>query len=97
MKIVGPPDPDDRYGVASFRFEGIHPHDLASLLDSKGICVRAGHHCAQPLMERLGVPALTRASPYLYNTDREIELLFDGIEEAARWFKIPLAPRATAG
>ena len=62
-----------REPVFPFSLKGVHPHDMASLLDAEGICVRAGHHCAQPLMERLGVPALTRASPYLYNTTAEID------------------------
>ena len=97
MTIFGPKDPADRYGVVSFRMQGIHPHDLASLLDERGICVRAGHHCAQPLMERLGVPALTRASPYVYNTTEEIQTLFEAIGEAARFFQVPVAGRSTAG
>jgi cysteine desulfurase/selenocysteine lyase len=81
MRVYGPQDPADREAVISFALQGAHPHDIASLLDARGICVRAGHHCAQPLMERLGVPALTRASPYLYNTEDEIVQLFDGLEE----------------
>jgi len=84
MKIFGPRDPADREAVISFSLQGAHPHDIASLLDARGICVRAGHHCAQPLMERFRVPALTRASPYLYNTKEEVEKLFDGLEEIAR-------------
>src|SRR5262249_51609363 len=76
LTIFGPPDVADREAVLSFRLAGVHPHDVASLLDAEGICVRSGHHCAQPLMERLGVPALTRASPYLYNTEAEIDRLF---------------------
>ena len=83
-KIFGPRDPADREAVISFSLQGAHPHDIASLLDARGICVRAGHHCAQPLMERFRVPALTRASPYLYNTKEEVEKLFDGLEEIAR-------------
>ena len=73
-----PIDPERREAVLSFALEGAHPHDVASLLDADGIAVRAGHHCAQPLMERLGVPALTRASPYLYNTVDEVDQLIDG-------------------
>jgi len=83
MHIYGPQDPAHREAVISFSLEGTHPHDLASLLDARGICVRAGHHCAQPLMERLKVSALTRASPYLYNTEDEIVQLFDGLAEAS--------------
>jgi len=66
----------------------IHAHDLASILDREGICVRAGHHCNQPLMEKLGVPATTRASFYIYNTPAEIDALVAGIETAKRIFKI---------
>ena len=83
MKIFGPKDPTDREAVVSFFLQGAHPHDIASLLDTRGICVRAGHHCAQPLMERLGVSALTRASPYLYNSEDEISQMFDGLEEVS--------------
>jgi cysteine desulfurase/selenocysteine lyase len=83
MKIFGPKDPMNREAVVSFSLQGTHPHDIASLLDTRGICVRAGHHCAQPLMERFGVSALTRASPYLYNTEDEVLQLFDGLEEVA--------------
>ncbi|HXY47630.1 MAG TPA: cysteine desulfurase [Thermoplasmata archaeon] len=96
ITIFGPKDPSDRHSVLSFQLKGIHPHDLASILDERGICIRAGHHCAQPLMERLGVPALARASPYVYNTDGEIQRLFDALCDAARIFKIPIARRATA-
>ena len=96
MTIFGPKDPAQRHAVFAFRMKGIHPHDLASVLDERGICIRAGHHCAQPLMERLGVPALTRASPYLYNTEAEISALFDALADAARLFKVPVASRTTA-
>ncbi|MFB0515862.1 MAG: aminotransferase class V-fold PLP-dependent enzyme [Candidatus Neomarinimicrobiota bacterium] len=68
-----------------FNLEGIHPHDLAQLLDQEGIAVRAGHHCAQPLMRRLGVSATTRASLYFYNTSDEIDRLAAGIDKAARF------------
>jgi cysteine desulfurase/selenocysteine lyase len=84
MRIFGPQDPTAREAVVSFSLQGAHPHDIASLLDARGVCVRAGHHCAQPLMERFHVPALTRASPYLYNTEDEIRQLFDGLEEVCR-------------
>jgi cysteine desulfurase/selenocysteine lyase len=83
MKVFGPKDAADREAVFSFSLEGAHPHDIASLLDARGICVRAGHHCAQPLMERFGVSALTRASPYLYNSEDEVVELFDGLEEVS--------------
>jgi cysteine desulfurase/selenocysteine lyase len=79
VHIVGPPEPAEREAVVSFSFKGVHPHDVASILDREGIAVRSGHHCAQPLMERLGVPALTRASPYLYNDRADLDRLFDGL------------------
>jgi cysteine desulfurase / selenocysteine lyase len=91
LRLYGPPDGDDREPVVSFALRGVHPHDLASLLDAEGICVRAGHHCAQPLMERLKVPALTRASPYVYNTEGEIDRLFDALEKVERLFAAPRA------
>jgi len=80
VHVVGPPDPADREAVVSFSFDGVHPHDVASILDREGIAVRSGHHCAQPLMERLGVPALTRASPYIYNDRADLDRLFAGLE-----------------
>jgi cysteine desulfurase / selenocysteine lyase len=85
-RVFGPKELADREAVVSFSFDGVHPHDIASLLDADGICVRAGHHCAQPLMERLGVPALTRASPYLYNTEAEIDRLLDALAKVDRLF-----------
>jgi cysteine desulfurase / selenocysteine lyase len=90
MTVYGPRDPAERFGVVSFKLEGVHPHDVASVLDAEGVCVRAGHHCAQPLMERLGVPALTRASPYVYNTEAEIDALLDGLRKVAALFQVPL-------
>jgi cysteine desulfurase / selenocysteine lyase len=75
LTIYGPPNADDRAGVLSFTLDDIHPHDLATILDEDGVCVRAGHHCTQPLMDRLGLTATARASVYLYNTMEEIDLL----------------------
>lgn len=89
LRIYGPTDLSDREPVLSFSLKGAHPHDVASLLDAEGICVRAGHHCAQPLMERLGVSALTRASPYVYNTEGEIDRLVDALEKVDRLFSGP--------
>jgi cysteine desulfurase/selenocysteine lyase len=70
----------------SFSLPDIHPHDLATLIDQEGIAVRAGHHCTQPLMERLGVPATTRASFYLYNRQDEVDQLVDAIVRAQKVF-----------
>jgi cysteine desulfurase/selenocysteine lyase len=86
FRLYGPPSGPDREAVASFSLSGVHPHDLASLLDADGIAIRAGHHCAQPLMEELHVPALSRASPYVYNTAEEIDRLLAGIGKAVALF-----------
>ncbi len=88
IRIYGPTEPDTRGGVISFNLADIHAHDMASLLDEDGIAVRSGHHCAQPLMERLGVAATTRASFYLYNTEGEIDRLVESLGRAGRVFKI---------
>ncbi len=84
VKIFGPQD--GRGALISFNVEGVHPHDLATLLDRDGIAVRAGHHCAQPLMRWLGVPATARASFYLYNLPEEIDQLMEGIRRAKEVF-----------
>lgn len=84
VKIFGPQD--GRGALISFNVEGIHPHDLATLLDRDGIAVRAGHHCAQPLMRWLGVPATVRASFYIYNLPEEIDQLLEGIRRAKEVF-----------
>ena len=86
LRIYGPTEANDRHDVISFALAKVHPHDIATLLDADGIAVRAGHHCCQPLMERLEVPALTRSSPYIYNTEAEVDLLFDGLEKVAKVF-----------
>jgi cysteine desulfurase/selenocysteine lyase len=83
MHIPGPPA-DRRGGVVAFTFRDIHPHDLAHLLDMEGVAVRAGHHCAQPLHDRLDLVATTRASFYLYNTQNDVDRLADALEQAAR-------------
>lgn len=88
VTVFGPRTLDDRVGVVSFDVEGIHPHDMATLLDREGICVRAGHHCNHPLMTRLGVPATTRASVYLYNTLEECDALIAAIRKAKRVFGV---------
>jgi cysteine desulfurase/selenocysteine lyase len=81
--LYGPPA-DRRAGIVSFNVEGIHPHDVAQVLDSEGVAIRAGHHCCQPLMARLGVPATNRASFYLYSVPEEVDRLVDGIDKARR-------------
>ena len=88
VTLYGPKDTTDRVGVISFAVEGIHAHDVAQIFDSEGICVRAGHHCNQPLMERLGTAATTRASFYLYNTFGEIDALVAAIGKAKQVFKV---------
>lgn len=86
VRIFGPPDAHDRGGVISFYVGDVHPHDVGTLLDAEGIAVRAGHHCAQPLMRKLGVPATVRASLYLYNTAAEVDCLAEGITRAKAFF-----------
>ncbi|HEY6151360.1 MAG TPA: cysteine desulfurase [Gaiellaceae bacterium] len=81
--LYGPPA-DRRAGIVSFNVEGIHPHDVAQVLDSEGVAIRAGHHCCQPLMTRLGVAATNRASFYLYTVPGEIDRLVDGIQKTRR-------------
>ena len=87
VAVVGPLTMESRGGVLSFTVAGIHPHDLGQFLDSQGIAVRTGHHCAWPLTRLLGVPATTRASLYLYNTVEDNDALIDGITSAMRYFK----------
>jgi cysteine desulfurase / selenocysteine lyase len=85
LRILGP-DADSRGGVISFTFDGIHPHDVAQILDRFGVAVRAGHHCAQPLHERLGIPASTRASFYLYSAQSEVDALVDALYKVKEVF-----------
>ncbi len=86
LAIFGPPDAGDRGGVLSFTYRDIHPHDLSQVLDSTGVCIRAGHHCARPLMRRLGVPATSRASFYIYNDEADVSALSDGLVAAGEMF-----------
>jgi cysteine desulfurase / selenocysteine lyase len=79
LTLFGPTDADHRGAVAAFALEGVHPHDVAEILGRQGVCVRAGHHCAQPLMRRLGVPATTRASFAIHSTREEADLLVEGL------------------
>jgi cysteine desulfurase/selenocysteine lyase len=85
IRVLGP-TPDDRGGVVSFTVQGIHPHDVSTILDEANVCVRAGHHCAQPLMRRLDVPATTRASFYVYNDDRDVDALVAAVQRAQSVF-----------
>ncbi len=86
LRIFGPPRGADRVGPVSFELEGVHPHDVSEILDRHGIAVRAGHHCAQILMDRLGVPATARASFGVYTTPEEIDRLIDGLHDARKVF-----------
>jgi len=86
LKLMGPLSADKKGGVASFTLDQVHPHDVAQILDGDGIAVRAGHHCAQPLHEKFGIPASTRASFYLYSTKEEVDLLVKGIYKVKRYF-----------
>jgi cysteine desulfurase / selenocysteine lyase len=85
VTIYGPP-PAQRSGVLSFNVADVHAHDLATILDSTGVCIRSGHHCAQPLMRRLGVSATARASFYIYNDENDIDALVAGVKEASSMF-----------
>jgi cysteine desulfurase/selenocysteine lyase len=78
--------PEDAAGIVSFSLDGVHPHDLGTILDEEGVAIRAGHHCAQPLMDRLGVPATARASFGLYSDESDIDALLRGIERTMRIF-----------
>ncbi len=88
LTVLGPLDPTERGGAVSFELDGVHPHDVAQLLDSRGIAVRAGHHCAKPAHQRFGVQSSTRASSYLYTTPAEIDALVDGLEHTKDYFKV---------
>jgi cysteine desulfurase/selenocysteine lyase len=86
VTVFGPSDPGERSGVVSFMVDEVHPNDLATILDAEGVAIRAGHHCAQPLMRRLGVSATARASFYLYNTRAEVDTLIRGVNRARSIF-----------
>ena len=88
VSIVGPTDLLDRGGVVSFTIDGVHPHDVGQVLDQHGIAVRTGHHCAWPLMRKLGVVGTTRASFYLYNTPEDVESLVDGVKSVQSYFRV---------
>ena len=86
LVIFGAEAAEDRGGVVSFHTPDVHPHDLGTYLDQQGIAVRTGHHCTMPVMRKLGVPATTRASFYLYNTEEEVDQLVDSLKSALRYF-----------
>jgi len=86
LRIFGPKDPTARGGVLSFAFRDLHPHDISQILDQYGVCVRAGHHCAKPLMRRLGVNATARASFALYNDESDVDVLADALTAAGAFF-----------
>ncbi|MGI9023811.1 MAG: aminotransferase class V-fold PLP-dependent enzyme [Acidimicrobiales bacterium] len=86
LQVFGPSDVTARGGVVSFTYNGIHPHDLSQVLDQAGVCVRAGHHCAKPLMRRLGVGATARASFYVYNDEADVDTLSDALVAASDLF-----------
>ena len=85
--LYGPTDPRERSGVVSFNYPDLHPHDIGTVLDHHGVAVRAGHHCTQPLMRRLGVSGTARASFYVYNTLEEVDVLVDAVQAARDFFK----------
>jgi cysteine desulfurase/selenocysteine lyase len=86
LRIFGPQDPTDRGGVLSFAYRDLHPHDISQILDQYGVCVRAGHHCAKPLMRRLGVNATARASFAVYNDESDVDALADALTAAGAFF-----------
>ncbi len=88
LNIQGPTTLEDRGGVVSMTLDGVHAHDLATILDEEGVAVRAGHHCAKPLMRRLGVTATARASFYVYNTEEDVDALIGGLRRAGELFGV---------
>ncbi len=88
LTVLGPLEATDRGGAISFEIDGVHPHDVAQVLDARGIAVRAGHHCAKPAHARFGVQSSTRMSSYLYTTPAEIDALVEGLEYTRSYFKV---------
>ena len=86
ITIQGPAEPAERGGLISFSFRDFHPHDVSQVLDEHGVCVRAGHHCAKPLMRRLGVSATARASFSVYNDEADVDALADALDEVTALF-----------
>lgn len=88
LRILGPTTTEDRGGAVSFEIDQLHPHDIGQVLDSYGVAVRGGHHCARPAHERFGVGASTRVSPYIYTTTEEIDRLIDGLQKVKKFFRV---------
>jgi len=88
LSVLGPLSAELRGGAISFELDGVHPHDVAQVLDSRGIAVRAGHHCAKPAHKRFGVQSSTRMSSYLYTTPAEVDALVDGLEYTKSYFRV---------
>lgn len=79
IRVLGSSDPDNHHGILSFAVDGVHPHDVAEILNADNICVRAGHHCAQPLLQYLGTASTTRVSLAFYNTEKEIRAFLESL------------------
>jgi cysteine desulfurase / selenocysteine lyase len=88
LSVYGPRDISIRGGAVSFLFDGIHAHDISQVLDEDAVCIRAGHHCAKPLMRQLGVPATTRASFYVYNDEHDVDALVEALAKAQKFFDV---------
>jgi cysteine desulfurase/selenocysteine lyase len=88
VEVIGPKNNINRGSVISFTIDGIHPHDVGQVLDQYGVAVRTGHHCAWPLMRKLGLVGTTRASFYVYNDEADVDALIDSILEAQKYFKV---------
>ena len=85
INIAGSDKADEHHGIVTFTIDDVHPHDTASILNEAGICVRAGHHCAQPLMKFLGFNSTLRASLYFYNTEEEVDRFLDSLTKVRGW------------
>ena len=88
LRVLGPLEAEERGGAISFELDGVHPHDIAQVLDSRGVAVRAGHHCAKPAHARFGVQSSTRMSSYLYTTPAEIDALVEALHHTRSYFKV---------
>jgi cysteine desulfurase/selenocysteine lyase len=88
VHVIGNPDANRHCGIITFTIDDVHPHDIASILDTEHVCIRAGHHCAQPLMQTLGVGSTARASVYFYNTEEEAHLFCEKVSHVREWMGI---------